>query len=89
VFPSWRYNSGRLAGDSASVEIPENTYDLSWLGKSFLYNQFNVNYDELNLCDVYDLFIQHTNLSKYVSHQWCDLFSSTTAQLYATHRKRE
>jgi hypothetical protein len=24
-----------------------------------------------------------------VSHQWCDLFSSTTAQLYATHRKRE
>ena len=22
-----------------------------------------------------------------VSHQWCDLFSSTTAQLYATHRK--
>ena len=24
-----------------------------------------------------------------VSHQWCDLFSSTTAQLYATHRKSE
>jgi hypothetical protein len=24
-----------------------------------------------------------------VSHQWCDLSSSTTAQLYATHRKRE
>ncbi len=26
---------------------------------------------------------------KGVSHQWCDLFSSTTAQLYATHGKRE
>ncbi len=24
-----------------------------------------------------------------VSHQWCDLFSSTTAQLYVSHRKRE
>ena len=22
-----------------------------------------------------------------VSHQWCDLFYSTTAQLYATHRR--
>ncbi len=29
------------------------------------------------------------NMRKGVSHQWCDLFSSTTAQLYATHRKRE
>jgi len=30
-----------------------------------------------------------TRYTPSVSHQWCDLFSSTTAQLYATHRKRE
>ncbi len=29
----------------------------------------------------------HTINMQGVSHQWCDLFSSTTAQLYATHRK--
>jgi hypothetical protein len=46
--------------------------------------------DRDNLFVIFLLIQNYIIQSKMVvSHQWCDLFSSTTAQLYATHRKRE